>query len=89
MIVITYKAQLHIISVCVCLCAVFQRLREIGGPPLALHGLVVCLVVLCFVFSAISILISLYNSVSNPYETYMGPIGIYTCSSLSSKCHEC
>ncbi|XP_061564064.1 clarin-3 [Cololabis saira] len=51
---------------------------------LILHGLVVCLLVLCMVFSACSILISLYNSVSNPYETYMGPVGIYTCSSISA-----
>nr|XP_046233447.1 clarin-3 [Scatophagus argus] len=51
---------------------------------LVLHGLVLCLLVLCLVFSAGSILISLYNSVSNPYETYMGPVGVYTCSSLSA-----
>lgn len=58
-------------------------LGKIGGTPLALHSLVLCLLVLCFLFSAASILISLYNSVSNPYETYMGPMGIYTSSSLS------
>ncbi|KAG8009217.1 Clarin-3 [Nibea albiflora] len=52
--------------------------------PLALHALSLCLLVLCLVFSAASILISLYNSVSNPYQTYMGPIGIYACSSLSA-----
>ncbi|CAG01029.1 unnamed protein product [Tetraodon nigroviridis] len=58
-------------------------LGKIGGAPLALHSLVLCLLVLCFLFSAVSILISLYNSVSNPYETYMGPVGIYVSSSLS------
>ncbi|XP_054454641.1 clarin-3 [Anoplopoma fimbria] len=52
--------------------------------PIVLHTLVVCLLALCLLFSACSILISLYNSVSNPYETYMGPIGIYVCSSLSA-----
>uniref|UniRef100_A0A8C2XPZ0 Clarin 3 n=2 Tax=Cyclopterus lumpus TaxID=8103 RepID=A0A8C2XPZ0_CYCLU len=63
---------------------VFPQLAGIGGTPLVLHGLVVCVLVLCLLFSACSILISLYNSVSNPYETYMGPIGVYVCSSLSA-----
>ncbi|XP_042252750.1 clarin-3 isoform X2 [Thunnus maccoyii] len=63
---------------------VFPQLIETGTVPLVLHALVVCLLCLCLLFSAGSILISLYNSVSNPYETYMGPIGIYTSSSIST-----
>ncbi|XP_026207753.1 clarin-3 [Anabas testudineus] len=63
---------------------VFPALTTKGGTPIALHGLVLCLLGLCLLFSACTILISLYNSVSNPYETYMGPVGIYTCSSLSA-----
>ncbi|XP_072230044.1 clarin-3 [Leuresthes tenuis] len=63
---------------------VIPTLAEIGTTPLVLHILVVCLLVLCLVFSAGSILISLYNSLSNPYETYMGPVGVYTCSSISA-----
>ncbi|KAF7204179.1 clarin-3 [Nothobranchius furzeri] len=63
---------------------VFPTLTLIGVSPLAVHGLLVSLLALCLLFSAGSILISLYNSVSNPYETYMGPIGVYTCSSLSA-----
>ncbi|XP_030257040.1 clarin-3 isoform X2 [Sparus aurata] len=59
-------------------------LANIGGVNIVLHALAVLLLVLCLLFSALSILISLYNSVSNPYETYMGPIGIYVCSSLSA-----
>lgn len=62
-------------------------LAKIGGAPLALHALVMSLLALCFLFSAVSILISLYNSVSNPYETYLGPRGIYASSSLSGGCH--
>uniref|UniRef100_A0A3Q3WZE2 Uncharacterized protein n=1 Tax=Mola mola TaxID=94237 RepID=A0A3Q3WZE2_MOLML len=62
----------------------FPMLVEIGSTPLVLHALVVSLLVLCLVFSAANILISIYNSVSNPYETYMGPVGIYTCGSLSA-----
>ncbi|XP_013862511.1 clarin-3 [Austrofundulus limnaeus] len=63
---------------------VFPKLKQTGTVPLALHGLSVGLLVACLLFSALSILISLYNSVSNPYQTYMGPVGVYTCSSLSA-----
>ncbi|XP_040885216.1 clarin-3 [Toxotes jaculatrix] len=63
---------------------VIPKLMETGVTPVALYTLVLCLLALCLLFSACSILISLYNSVSNPYETYMGPVGVYTCSSLSA-----
>lgn len=63
---------------------VFPQFGEVGGAPIILHALSLLLLVLCLLCSAGSILISLYNSVSNPYETYMGPIGFYTCSSLSA-----
>ncbi|XP_039991857.1 clarin-3 [Xiphias gladius] len=63
---------------------VISKLMETGVTPVALYILVLCLLALCLLFSAGSILISLYNSVSNPYETYMGPVGVYTCSSLSA-----
>ncbi|KAM6897127.1 clarin-3 [Xenentodon cancila] len=63
---------------------VIPTLTKTKVTPLVLHGLVVCLLVLCLLFSACSILISLYNSVSNPYETYMGPVGFYICSSFSA-----
>lgn len=63
---------------------VFPLLSKTGTAPVALYALVVCLLALCLLFSAVSILISLYNSVSNPYETYMGPAGVYTCSSIST-----
>lgn len=63
---------------------VIPTLIETGGTPVILQILVLCLLALCLLFSAVSILISLYNSVSNPYETYMGPVGVYTCSSLSA-----
>ncbi|XP_044035465.1 clarin-3 [Siniperca chuatsi] len=63
---------------------VIPKLVETGVTPLVLHTLVLCLLAMCLLSSVGSILISLYNSVSNPYETYMGPVGIYTCSSLST-----
>lgn len=68
-----------------CLSAVFPELTAIEKTPLALHGLCVVLLAVCLLTSALSILISLYNSVSNPYETYMGPNGVYTCSSISGE----
>ncbi|KAJ3607426.1 hypothetical protein NHX12_024477 [Muraenolepis orangiensis] len=64
---------------------VFPELQKIGGAPQALHVLCMLLLVVCLVCSSGSILIALYNSVSNPYETYMGPIGIYVCSSVSGE----
>ncbi|XP_057682976.1 clarin-3 [Corythoichthys intestinalis] len=63
---------------------VFPKLAETKGIPVVLHGVSVCLLVLCLLCSAFSILISLYNSVSNPYETYMGPIGIYVTSAIGA-----
>ncbi|XP_051926842.1 clarin-3 [Hippocampus zosterae] len=63
---------------------VFPKLTETKGVPLVLHAVTLCLLVLCLLCSAVSILISLYNSVSNPYETYMGPIGIYASSAISA-----
>ncbi|KAM4716272.1 clarin-3 [Anableps anableps] len=64
--------------------SVFPALSDITVTPMVLHGLCVGLLAVCFLTSALSILISLYNSISNPYETYMGPIGVYTCSSISA-----
>lgn len=57
---------------------------ELSGAPVALYGLVVLCLVVCLICSALSILIALYNSVSNPYETYMGPMGVYVCNSISA-----
>ncbi|XP_072312313.1 clarin-3 [Eucyclogobius newberryi] len=62
---------------------VFPELKD-SGAPLILHTLVVFLLSLCLLCSAGSILIALYNSISNPYETYMGPVGVYVCSSLGA-----
>ncbi|XP_065118878.2 clarin-3 [Paramisgurnus dabryanus] len=63
---------------------VFNRLTKMGGAPVVLHVLVVALLAFAILGSAGSILITLYNSFSNPYETYMGPIGLYACSGFSA-----
>lgn len=62
---------------------VFFELKD-NTAPLVLYALVVLFLVVCLICSAGSILIALYNSVSNPYQTYMGPIGVYVCSSISA-----
>lgn len=64
---------------------VFERLVKLSGAPIILHALVVILLALALLGSAGSILVALYNSFSNPYQTYMGPIGLYTCSGLSGE----
>lgn len=74
-----------LIILCVFVCVAFDKLLETGGAPPALHFLSVILLALCLLFSAGSILLSLYNSVSNPYQTCMGYVGVYACSSLSGK----
>ncbi|XP_051530877.1 clarin-3-like [Myxocyprinus asiaticus] len=63
---------------------VFNRLKTHGEAPVILHCLVVALLAVALLGSAGSILITLYNSFSNPYETYMGPVGLYACSGLSA-----
>ncbi|XP_056325554.1 clarin-3 [Danio aesculapii] len=62
---------------------VFDRLAKLSGAPVILHGLVVILLAMALLGSAGSILVTLYNSFSNPYQTYMGPVGLYACSGLS------
>ncbi|XP_051968092.1 clarin-3-like [Xyrauchen texanus] len=63
---------------------VFNRLQKHGQGPIVLHGLVVALLAVALFGSVGSILITLYNSFSNPYQTYMGPVGLYACSGLSA-----
>ena len=60
-------------------------MEKLEGAPLILQYIVIALLVLSLIGSAASILITLYNSFSNPYETYMGPVGLYACSGISGK----
>lgn len=62
---------------------VFPELQD-SGAPVILYALVVFFLALCMISSALSILIAFYNSVSNPYQTYLGPMGVYVCSSTSA-----
>ncbi|KAL2078552.1 hypothetical protein ACEWY4_026237 [Coilia grayii] len=58
-------------------------MQKMEGVSLVLQYIVVAFLVLALIGSAGSILITLYNSISNPYETYMGPVGLYTCGGCS------
>uniref|UniRef100_A0AAY4BVH7 Clarin 3 n=1 Tax=Denticeps clupeoides TaxID=299321 RepID=A0AAY4BVH7_9TELE len=62
----------------------YLSLKALTGAALALHCLVISLLALALLGSAGSIFISLYNSISNPYETYFGPLGLYFCCSASA-----
>uniref|UniRef100_UPI00398F7ED6 clarin-3 n=1 Tax=Pristiophorus japonicus TaxID=55135 RepID=UPI00398F7ED6 len=48
-----------------------------------IHILVILFLVFGLLFSLLSAVVTLYNSVSNPYENICGPISIYACSSIS------
>ncbi|KAK1166618.1 clarin-3-like [Acipenser oxyrinchus oxyrinchus] len=54
------------------------------GPSKSLHIMVITCLCLGLLGSICSFGITLYNSFSSPYETYLGPIGVYVCSSVSA-----
>ncbi|XP_078421328.1 clarin-3 [Cetorhinus maximus] len=54
-----------------------------AGTTRAIHILVILFLVFGLLFTLLSAVVALYNSISNPYENICGPISIYTCSSIS------
>ncbi|XP_006630573.1 clarin-3 [Lepisosteus oculatus] len=62
---------------------VLEALEKQKGVPHILHCMVVSFLIISLISTAGSFIITMYNSVSNPYETYLGPLGLYTCSSIS------
>ncbi|KAK6487344.1 clarin-3-like [Huso huso] len=62
---------------------VLESLKHVG-PSKSLHITVITCLCLGLLGSICSFGITLYNSFSNPYETYLGPIGVYVCSSVSA-----
>lgn len=50
-----------------------------------LHVLVIVFLILSLVTSLLSCAFTLYNSISNPYQTFLGPVGVYTWSGLSGE----
>lgn len=61
-------------------------LEQLGdSSPKTLHLLVIFFLVLALLTVTLSAGFSLYNSVSNPYQTFLGAVGVYTWSGLSSE----
>ncbi|XP_041065230.1 clarin-3 [Carcharodon carcharias] len=56
---------------------------ENAGTARVIHILVILFLVFGLLFTLLSAIVALYNSISNPYENICGPISIYTCSSIS------
>ncbi|XP_036295218.1 clarin-3 [Pipistrellus kuhlii] len=51
--------------------------------PKTLHSVVILCLVLSLCAALLSAGFTFYNSVSNPYQTFLGPLGVYTWSGLS------
>ncbi|XP_055464957.1 clarin-3 [Psammomys obesus] len=50
----------------------------------SLHSVAVLFLVLGLGASVLSSVFTLYNSISNPYQTFLGPVGVYTWNGLSA-----
>lgn len=50
-----------------------------------LHVVVILFLVLSLSTTLLSAGFTFYNSVSNPYQTFLGPVGVYTWSGLSGE----
>ncbi|KAM8780418.1 clarin-3 [Rhynchonycteris naso] len=55
-----------------------------NSPSKTLHSVVVLFLALGLSMSLLSSGFTFYNSVSNPYQTFLGPMGVYTWSGLSA-----
>ncbi|XP_048193987.1 clarin-3 [Perognathus longimembris pacificus] len=63
----------------------FKVLGTLGdSPPRTLHAVTILFLALSLAVSVLSSLFTLYNSVSNPYQTFLGPVGVYTWNGLSA-----
>jgi hypothetical protein len=51
----------------------------------SLHLVVILFLVLSLAASLLSSGFTFYNSISNPYQTFLGPIGVYTWNGLSGE----
>lgn len=55
------------------------------SSPKTLHAVVILFLVLSLSTSLLSAGFTFYNSISNPYQTFLGPLGVYTWSGLSGE----
>ncbi|KAJ8794031.1 hypothetical protein J1605_003441 [Eschrichtius robustus] len=56
-----------------------------NSSPKTLHLVVILFLVLSLLTSLLSSGFTFYNTVSNPYQTFLGPMGVYTWSGLSGE----
>ncbi|XP_045710263.1 clarin-3 [Phyllostomus hastatus] len=54
------------------------------SSPKTLHSVVISFLTLSLATSLLSAGFTFYNSISNPYQTFLGPLGVYTWSGLSA-----
>lgn len=63
----------------------FEVLRKLNdSSQKVLHVVVILFLVLSLSTTLLSAGFTFYNSVSNPYQTFLGPVGVYTWSGLSA-----
>ncbi|KAB0406759.1 hypothetical protein E2I00_018141, partial [Balaenoptera physalus] len=55
-----------------------------NSSPKTLHLVVILFLVLSLLTSLLSSGFTFYNTISNPYQTFLGPMGVYTWSGLSA-----
>lgn len=56
-----------------------------SSSPKTLHLVVILFLVLSLFTSLLSSVFTFYNSFSNPYQTFLGPMGVYTWNGLSGE----
>ncbi|KAG8517463.1 Clarin-3, partial [Galemys pyrenaicus] len=61
---------------------VLDELR--AALPKTLHSVAIVTLVLSLCSSLLGASFTFYNSVSNPYQTFLGPVGVYTWSALGA-----
>lgn len=66
---------------------VLEKLNS--SPPKTLHSVVILFLVLSLFASLLSSGFTFYNSLSNPYQTFLGPVGVYTWSGLGGEYGPC
>lgn len=62
---------------------VLEKLNN--SSPKTLHSVVILFLVLSLSTSLLSSGFTFYNSLSNPYQTFLGPVGVYTWSGLGGE----
>ncbi|ELW67268.1 clarin-3 [Tupaia chinensis] len=62
----------------------FEVLGTLSSSPKTLHLVAILFLVLSLSTSLLSSGFTFYNSISNPYQTFLGPTGVYTWNGLGA-----